>query len=106
MYIIHATVHQGSTSLCPPLPALASFPLTPLLSLPVISIKAQATTLELLDGAGLSGLCPLMATEMDAERRLGDVLAEAVKVSRCPHYLSSHHNLSLIGRCESLRSNL
>ena len=45
-----------------------------------LSLKAQATVLELIDGAGLSDICPLMASEDDADRRLGDVMAEAVQV--------------------------
>ena len=46
-----------------------------------LSIKAQATVLELIEGTGMEGLCPLMADEGEADRRLGDVLAEAVQVS-------------------------
>ncbi|GAX77278.1 hypothetical protein CEUSTIGMA_g4724.t1 [Chlamydomonas eustigma] len=47
-----------------------------------LSIKAQATILELLEGSGLSGVVPLMAMEEEVDRRLGDVLADAVKEYR------------------------
>jgi hypothetical protein len=46
-----------------------------------LSIKAQATLLELLEAQGLPPLCVTMATKDDAHRKLGDVMAEAVKVS-------------------------
>lgn len=45
-----------------------------------LSIKAQATLLELLEAQGLPQLCVTMATKDDASRRLGEVMAEAVKV--------------------------
>jgi hypothetical protein len=48
-----------------------------------LSIKAQATLLELLEAQGLPHLCVTMALEEEAQRRLGDVLAEAVKVRVC-----------------------
>jgi hypothetical protein len=44
------------------------------------SIKSQATLLELLEGAGMGDVAATMALESDATRRLGDVLADAVKV--------------------------
>ncbi len=47
------------------------------------SIKVQATVLELLEGIGLGPIAVTMALEADGPRRLGDVLAEAVKVCVC-----------------------
>jgi hypothetical protein len=47
---------------------------------PPRSIKSQATMLELLEGAGMGDVAATMALESDATRRLGDVLADAVKV--------------------------
>jgi hypothetical protein len=46
-----------------------------------LSIKAQATLLELLEAQGLPLLCVTMAVKEDAHRKLGEVLATAVKVS-------------------------
>lgn len=51
------------------------------LVIPGLSIKVQATLLELLEDQGLPHLCVTMALEEEAGRRLGDVLADAVKVS-------------------------
>ena len=48
-----------------------------------LNIKAQATIIELFDSAGLDNVSACMATEEEAQRRLGDVLAEAVKVRKC-----------------------
>lgn len=36
--------------------------------------------LELMEGTGLKGVAACMAVKPEAQRRLGDVLAEAVKV--------------------------
>lgn len=36
--------------------------------------------LELMEGTGLKGVAACMAVKLEAQRRLGDVLAEAVKV--------------------------
>ncbi len=49
-------------------------------SVPIYSIKAQATVLELLESAGLPTICVTMALEEDAQRSVGEVLALAVKV--------------------------
>ncbi|KAL6752564.1 hypothetical protein V8C86DRAFT_2439210 [Haematococcus lacustris] len=45
-----------------------------------ISIKVQATILELLDGLGVGEVAATMALEEDSHRPLGQVLAEAIKV--------------------------
>jgi hypothetical protein len=45
-----------------------------------LSIKAQATLLELLEAQGLPPLCVTMAVKEQAGRKLGEVMAEAVKV--------------------------
>jgi hypothetical protein len=50
---------------------------------PGLAIKEQATLLELLEAQGLPHICVTMALEQDAQRRLGDVLAEAVQVRCC-----------------------
>ena len=56
----------------PPPPALPS---------PPLSVPAQATCLELLEGCGLPPLVACMAREDMAGRALGEVLAMAVAVS-------------------------
>jgi hypothetical protein len=46
-----------------------------------LSVKVQATLLELLEGQGLpQQIAVTMALEEDAHRRLGEVMATAVKV--------------------------
>jgi hypothetical protein len=46
-----------------------------------LSVKVQATLLELLEGQGLpQQIAVTMALEEDANRRLGEVMATAVKV--------------------------
>eukprot|EP00798_Chlamydomonas_sp_ICE-L_P015898 gene15898-22032_t len=45
-------------------------------------VRVQATILELLDQCGLPPVCATMALEEDSQRRLGEVLAEAVKAHR------------------------
>lgn len=46
------------------------------------SIKAQATIMELLEESGLPALCATMVLQQDAQARLGQLLAEAVKEQR------------------------
>ena len=45
-----------------------------------LSIKVQATLIELLEAQGLPSVCVTMALQDDAHRKLGDLLAAAVKV--------------------------
>jgi len=45
-------------------------------------VSAQATITELLEESGLPNICVTMALEKDAGRKLGELLALAVKV-RC-----------------------
>jgi hypothetical protein len=55
-----------------------------------LSIKAQATLLELLEAQGLPLLCVTMAVKEDAARKLGEVLATAVKVGSSVSFLYDH----------------
>ena len=49
------------------------------------------TVVELLEEAGLPPLCIAMAEETDADRVVGEVLAEAIKVN-LSHYLQRPPN--------------
>lgn len=47
-----------------------------------LPLSAQATVIELLESEGLPPICVTMALESNAARRLGDVMADAVKDQR------------------------
>jgi hypothetical protein len=63
-------------------PPRAPRPAHPTPAPPPCSIKTQATLLELLEESGLPPICATMALEQDAQARLGQLLAEAVKEQR------------------------
>lgn len=66
-----------STSLCCTPPSSPTLQPSPT---PGLDLACQATVLELLEGLGLPPICVTMALEAQADQRLGEVLALAVKV--------------------------
>lgn len=46
----------------------------------VVRLSAQAAVIELLEDSGMPGLCVATASQDNAHRKVGEVLAEAVKV--------------------------
>jgi len=75
MYVLLHTVHGCTTHTCGASPS----PRACLCD--GCSLKAVATAVELLEESGLPPLCAAIAMEEDARRPLGQLLAEAAKVS-------------------------